>query len=230
LLETGALSLAGRKELRFETPSGVIALEPRRSPSGATAIALTTRPACVAESNATLDAGGKSPTVDLVFSGVFFVLLDAVRNGIPLGRDRLGELVPLGQAILAEANRRFTPRHPEIPEAGPFALALFHQATGPRAARDVVVGRTGAVDRSPCGAGVGALATLLTSRGQLPLGEAMEIEGVIGTRFGARVVEPTSVGGIPASRPEITGTAYLTGFHQFVLDGGDPLATGFLVG
>jgi proline racemase len=43
-------------------------------------------------------------------------------------------------------------------------------------------------------------------------------------------VEPTSVGGIPASRPEITGTAYLTGFHQFVLDGGDPLATGFLVG
>ena len=118
----------------------------------------------------------------------------------------------------------------DLPSAGPFALALFHQSTGPGAARDVVIGRTGAVDRSPCGAGAGALAILLSTRGELPLGSEIAIEGVIGTRFGARVIESAAVGEFPGGRPAISGTACITGFHQFVLDVHDPLREGFLLG
>ena len=31
-------------------------------------------------------------------------------------------------------------------------------------------------------------------------------------------------------RPKVTGRAYLTGFHQFVLDPDDPLPEGFRIG
>jgi len=230
LLETGALSVTGsRRELCFETPSGLVALEPRREAGHPTAIALKTQPAFVQQADASLDAPSRRLAVDLVFAGVFFVLIDATRNGLDLGKERLPELIVLGQHVLAEANRGFTPSHPEQPNAGPFALALFYQRTGDRAVRDVVIGRTGAVDRSPCGAGSGALAVLLRARGELGIGDEITIEGVIGTRFVARVLEDTTVGGLAAGRPEISGTACITGFHQFVLDVNDPLQEGFLL-
>jgi proline racemase len=37
------------------------------------------------------------------------------------------------------------------------------------------------------------------------------------------------VAGRPAVVTEISGSAHLTGFHQFVLEPNDPLGTGFLL-
>jgi len=193
-------------------------------------IGLQTQPGYVQETGATLQVGGSALTVDLVFSGVFFVLVDASRNGLDLGKERLPDLVTLGQQVLAEANRQFETRHPELPALKGFALTLFYQRTGQRDFRDVVIGRTGAVDRSPCGAGSGALAVLLSVQGDLPAGEDIDIEGVIGTHFGARIVQPVRVGGYQGGRPQIRGSAYVTEFHQFVLESGDPLAEGFVLG
>ncbi|MCK4245769.1 proline racemase family protein, partial [Candidatus Bipolaricaulota bacterium] len=53
---------------------------------------------------------------------------------------------------------------------------------------------------------------------------------IIGTVFRARIAEETKVGDIPAVVPEITGSAYVTGIHQFVVDPDDPLKEGFLLG
>jgi proline racemase len=36
--------------------------------------------------------------------------------------------------------------------------------------------------------------------------------------------------GVTYVRPKVTGRAYLTGFHQFVLDPEDPLPDGFRIG
>jgi proline racemase len=43
------------------------------------------------------------------------------------------------------------------------------------------------------------------------------------------VVEETGVAGRPAVVTEIGGEAHLTGRHEFVLQPGDPLGTGFLL-
>ena len=37
------------------------------------------------------------------------------------------------------------------------------------------------------------------------------------------------VGGVPAVIPEVTGTAHITGRHEFFIDPADPLREGFLV-
>jgi proline racemase len=52
---------------------------------------------------------------------------------------------------------------------------------------------------------------------------------VVGTEFEGRVVDDAEVAGRPAVVTEISGSAHLTGFHQFVLEPSDPLGTGFLL-
>ena len=50
---------------------------------------------------------------------------------------------------------------------------------------------------------------------------------MIGTRLVGRIVSRTTVGDTPAIVPAISGRAWITGIHQFVLDPDDPFPTGF---
>ncbi len=50
---------------------------------------------------------------------------------------------------------------------------------------------------------------------------------MIGTRFTGRLVEETTVGGVAAVIPEITGRAWITGMGQYLLDAEDPFPAGF---
>jgi trans-L-3-hydroxyproline dehydratase len=61
------------------------------------------------------------------------------------------------------------------------------------------------------------------------VGEEIVIESLIGTRFSVRVSELASVGGRPAVIPEVSGSAHVTGRHEFLIDPDDPLRGGFLV-
>jgi proline racemase len=52
-------------------------------------------------------------------------------------------------------------------------------------------------------------------------------ESLIGTTFTARVTDRTTIADIPAIVPELTGDAWITGEHTFLVDAGDPLRRGF---
>jgi proline racemase len=67
----------------------------------------------------------------------------------------------------------------------------------------------------------------LFARGELALGADFVNESVIGTRFTGRLVEETTVGGVAAVIPEITGRAWITGMGQYLLDAEDPFPAGF---
>jgi proline racemase len=62
------------------------------------------------------------------------------------------------------------------------------------------------------------------------LDEDFRHEGILGTVFTGRLVGETSVAGRPAVVPTISGTAWVTGFAQYVLDPEDPFPTGYTVG
>jgi trans-L-3-hydroxyproline dehydratase len=87
------------------------------------------------------------------------------------------------------------------------------------------------VDRSPTGTGVSARLALHHARGELAAGTTIAVESVLGRQsvFEGRVARTTRVGAHEAVIPEIAGSAYLTGRHQFLLDPRDPLAGGFLL-
>ena len=87
----------------------------------------------------------------------------------------------------------------------------------------------GEVDRSPCGSGTSARLALLDRSGALPRGAELRHRSIVGSEFSARVVGDAEVEGRPAVVTEVEGSAYPTGRHEFVLDPGDPLGTGFLL-
>jgi proline racemase len=93
----------------------------------------------------------------------------------------------------------------------------------------VTVFADGEVDRSPCGSGTSARLALLDRRGELPRGTPLRHLSIVGSEFEGRVVGDAALAGRPAVVTEIAGTAHLTGYHQFVLQPGDELGTGFLL-
>ena len=48
-----------------------------------------------------------------------------------------------------------------------------------------------------------------------------------GTIFKSKVLKETKVGEFVAVVPEVTGSAYVTGMHTFVIDPDDPIQEGF---
>ena len=71
---------------------------------------------------------------------------------------------------------------------------------------------------------------VLHARGRLGIGEDFRHEGILGTVFTGRLLEETRVGDRPAVVPQITGTAWITGFADYVIDPTDPFPVGFQVG
>jgi len=66
-------------------------------------------------------------------------------------------------------------------------------------------------------------------RKELAVGDTFVHESVLNTMFTGTVKAQTEVGGRKAIIPTITGSAYLTGFNQLVLDPNDPLGEGIFI-
>ena len=127
------------------------------------------------------------------------------------------------------ANRQVTVAHPLQPHVNDIGLITFRGPPRHPDARylSTHVFANGAVDRSPGGTGTSALLANLYARGEIQVGQEIVAQGIAGGFFRGMVLEATTVGGLPAVIPEVTGTAFVTSYHQFVIDSEDPLAHGF---
>jgi len=233
LLELGLLDMAPNHPslaIGVDTPSGLLETTAHLQGQRVTGVSMTSMPAFVLEQNLPLHVPGLGRlTVDTVCVGGFFVMIDAYAAGLDLGPAHRQELIPLGMRIIEEANRQLSVRHPERPEVDTIDVVEFYSEKGHGHGEGVVVYGESHMDRSPCGTGTTAKATLLHRRGKLPLEGRYRNAGPLETTFDARIVEETTVGGIPAVRVAVTGSAVITGCHHFVLDPADPFAKGFLL-
>jgi proline racemase len=234
LMQSGAMRpRAGRESLVIETPAGCVSLRPLPAPG---AFALRTQPAFVVP-DGSLTLHGL--TCRLVFSGALIIYVDATQpeaaaHGLELSDAAAGSR--LGKQLLATAEEY--PRAMHNPATGapvaPLLVFFFkrlpeHDRESRAAYRSLVVGRTGVVDRSPCGAGSAGLAALLLHDGALQLRHSIAVKGVLGTEFEVQVLERVKQGGVDGCVLEVSGAAFVTGMHQFVLDARDPLSEGFLL-
>ena len=167
---------------------------------------------------------GRELEVAVAFGGAFYAIVPAQVFGIPIEPAFVSRFIDLGREIKAavEADREVV--HPLQPELEGIYGVMFTAGN-----RNVTVFADGEVDRSPCGSGTSARLALLDRRGELARGQALMHESIIGGRFASRVVGDATVGDIPAVITEVEGSAYLTGYHQFVLSPDDPIGTGFLM-
>jgi proline racemase/trans-L-3-hydroxyproline dehydratase len=170
--------------------------------------------------------------VDIVYSGGFFALVDASAIGLQLVPSNAGKLADLGTRVLDAANAGLSVQHPVLSFMTVVDAVEFHnpaqrQPDGSLHARNVATFGERTVDRSPCGTGTCARLAVLHARGALSVGQRFVSESIIGTSFVGRILEETDLDEYQAIIPRVTGRAYLTGFHQFVLDPDDPFPGGF---
>lgn len=246
LLETGMLAMTEPvTELTLEAPAGLIRVRADCAGGKVTAVTFRNVPAFATH----LDTPVEVPTlgtvtVDVAYGGMFYVVAEAAAFGLRLTPDEGRDIVRITELIKAAAAEQLPVVHPEQPE---FAGITIGQLSGPahdpaNAMRNVVTvstGKldwerpatwTGIIDRSPCGTGTSARMAILHAKGRLGIGQDFRHEGILGTVFTGRLLEETRLGDQAAVVPQITGTAWITGFASYVVDPTDPFPDGFTVG
>jgi len=170
-------------------------------------------------------------TLDLGYGGAFYAYVDAAELGLRVEPAQVGRLIDVGRRIKRAVAASYDIRHP----AGDadlnflYGTVLFERASAEHPSRNVCVFADGEVDRSPTGTGVSGRAASLHARGELALGEPLAIESIIGTSFRVSAAEEVQVGTLRGIVPEVTGSAYVTGRHEFFVGAHDPLSGGFLL-
>jgi len=172
---------------------------------------------------------GEVPVDIAVGVGNVFAVVEAPRLGVAVRREQAKRIAERGMAVRHAVNAQL---QVEIPGQGKTTVenVLVHELPDAhRVSRNALVWGPGQVDAAPCGSGTCARLALFHHRGLMRVGSAYVSEGLLGLQFTARIGGETQVEGRSAILPEITGTAYLTGFSQFHFDPADPLRGGYLL-
>jgi proline racemase len=246
LLETGMVPMREPvTELTLEAPAGLIRVRAECRGGKVTQVSFRNVPAFAVHLDTRIEVRTLGTvSVDVAWGGMFYVIADARQFGLSLVPDEGRDITRIGELIKAATQEQLPVVHPENPEIRDVTIA---QLSGPPASpanhwrNSVVVSTgkldwerpstwTGAIDRSPCGTGTCAKMATLHARGLLGLDQPFRHEGILGTVFTGRLLEETAVGPHRAVVPELSGTAWITGFAQYVVDPGDPFPQGFTVG
>jgi proline racemase len=246
LIETGMVSAEEPvTTIVLDTPAGLVMVNAEVRNGKVKTVTFENVPAFATH----LDAKVEVPqlgtvTVDVAYGGMFYVIAEAEPLGLRLTPDEGRDIARVAEMIKAAAREQLPVVHPENPGIRGITNAeLTCSPTNPDAvAKNTVVCSTGeldwsrpatwtgAIDRSPCGTGTCARMAALYAKGRLGLNEPFPHEGILGTIFTGRLVRETRVGTCRAVVPTLSGTAWITGFAQYVVDPEDPFPEGFTVG
>jgi proline racemase len=234
LVETGIVPVEEPiTTIRLDTPAGLVVARVAVVDGSAKQVTFTNAPAFLYRKDVNVDVPGYGRvTLDIAYGGNFYALVEARQLGLEITAERAGEIVQAGKAVRAAVNGAIRVQHPEMEFIeGLTHVEFYGPPTHPDAdVKNAVVIPPGSIDRSPCGTGTSAKLAVLHARGKLREDEEFVHESIIGTIFRARIVGTTQVGPFAAVIPEISGRAYVTGIHHFVVDPEDPLKRGFLLG
>ncbi len=246
LIETGMVPVREPvTELVLEAPAGLIRVSADVSNGKVTKVTFENVPAFAVHQDATIEVPTLGEvTVDVAYGGMFYVIADAETLGVELTPENGSEIVRIGRMLRAAAAEQLPCAHPLNGEISGVSISqLSGRPVRPDAhRRNAVVVSTGrldwdrpatwkgSIDRSPCGTGTCAKMAVLHAKGALGLDEEFRHEGILGTTWTGRLVRETDLAGVPAVVPTLSGTAWITGIAQYVVDAEDPFPEGYTVG
>jgi proline racemase len=231
LVETGMVDVVEPvTEIRLDTPAGVVVAQVAVSDGHADAVTIENVPSFVTALDQRVEVPGYGTVpYSMAFGGNFYALVDLDDLDLPFDRARQQDLLAAGLAIMDAINETEPPKHPSLDGVeGCHHVELIAPGSDARHSRHAMAIWPGWFDRSPCGTGTSARMAELWARGELALDTDFVNESFIGSRFVGRLIAQTSVGGVPAVVPTITGRAWVTGTASYLLDPSDPFQTGFV--
>ena len=236
LIETGMIPPQEPvTEVSLEVPAGVIKVRAKVVNGKVKEVSLLNIPAFLYRENVSFYVPEYGEvTGDVAFGGNWYFYINAKDVGLRVKPENINELIRAGIRIKNEFNKKFNLTHPTNPNISQKLLGVSFvdlPFKNKKANQNNVVVEGWFFDRSPCGTGTCGRMAILHAEGKLKLNEDFVNESITGTVFRGRLIKETRVGEHKAVIPELTGSAYITGFNHFVLDPDDPFGLeGFLIG
>jgi len=222
-------------EVTLETQAGLIRVKAKVMDGKVKSVSFVNVPAFLYKKGISINVARYGEVKgDVAFGGNWYFYVNAKEIGIRVRPENVDDLIKAANEIMSEFNKEFSLVHPTDPNISKQLLAVSFvdsPVKNKNADQNNVVVAGKLVDRSPCGTGTSGKMAILFAKNKLGLNEDFVNESITGTTFRGRLIKETKVGEYPAVVPEITGSAYITGFNHIVLDSEDPFGSkGFLLG
>ncbi len=218
--------------IRIDTPAGLVTAMPEIKNKMVKSVSFEN----VASFAPDLNAQVRVPelgtiTYDLGFGGAFYAFVNAEDLGLSCSPEYFSRLIDCGRRIKNAIMNSRKIIHPFEPDLGFLYGTIFvdRPENSNVHSRHCCIFADGEVDRSPTGTGVSARLAVLNAKNQLEPETCINIASIIGTEFKGKIKKKTRFGGYEAVIPEVTGSAYITGIHQFLVHPDDPLSKGFIL-
>jgi 4-hydroxyproline epimerase len=229
-LEQGLVSPRKDRQVRLDTPAGVVVAGYERAGRFVERVRLTNVPSYLALPEVRIDCPELGEiVVDIAYGGNFYAIIEPQANYGGLDDLSAGDILRLSPELRRRLNGRVEAVHPDDPTIrGISHLMWTGPARDPKAhGRNAVFYGERAIDRSPCGTGTCARMAQLAARGRLSVGDDFVHESIIGSLFEGRIEGVATVGEHAAIIPSVAGWARLTGLNTIFVDPRDPYAHGF---
>lgn len=217
--------------VRIDCPCGVVDsyVEYKNKKSGR--VRFHSVPAFLYRQDADIEVKGfGNIKVDISYGGAFYALVIDKTLGLDVKSSPLSEILRAASAVTDAAKTQIPLYHPENENLAFLYGTIITDDSGHISGRSTVnicVFADAEVDRSPTGSGVTARIAQLYAKGLIGMNEVKEFESLIGTKFTGKAVQKKMCGSFDAVTVEVSGMAYYTGQHTFVVEENDPLSTGF---
>jgi len=235
LVECGAVKVEGQQaKVALDTPAGLVRATAHLEDGHVVKVSFLNVASFLYARDLVIDVPGYGrATCDVAWGGAFYAVLPAARVGLRVEPKQTAALVAAGEAIKKAVNAVLPIKHPFEDDLSFLYGTILTDEPEEVAhhSRNICVFAHAEVDRSPTGTGVSARLAIHHAKGEIKTGETIVIESILGqnSTFSGRVVAETMVGSYPAVIPEVSGSAFITGRSEFVIDPRDPLGKGFLV-
>lgn len=234
LVETGMVKVQEPfTEITLDTPAGLTRVKVKVEGGKARSVTFRNIPSFVFAQGVEVDVPGYGKIkMDVSYGGNVYAILPADAVGLEILPENASEIIEKGALVRMAVNSQVKIQHPDKSFINECTHVEFYGQPSKSSGADLknaVFFADGGIDRSPCGTGTSAKVATLYAKGELKLDEEFVHESIIGSIFRARAVEETKVGPYRAIIPEVTGSAYIMGTSQFLLDPDDPHRNGFLL-
>jgi len=164
--------------------------------------------------------------VNLVYGGLWYIIVNSKNIGIKIEKRNLNELIFLGKKIRFKINSKLNKINSTIKLPKKIPQTLFFEDINDQCGRNFVTSDELGFDRSPCGTGCCARLALMFSQGKIKENEIYTQKSIIDTSFTSKIIKTSNNGKII---PQITGSAFITGFNNLYVDPNDKIKNGFFL-
>lgn len=232
VVETGQFEVKNNKRtFIIDSPAGEIIATAECNGNKVEHVSFKNVPAFVYKKDFPINIDDYKFTVDIAFGGAFYAVVDSMKLDLQVIKDHLLSIQDWGMKIKHFIESSTKVQHPLQEDLQDIYGVIFSDKPRNKSAnlRNVTIFADRQIDRSPCGTGTSARVATLYEKGQLVQGESFIHEGITDGLFKSEILSMTKVDDFNAVVTNVAGNAFITGFHQFVVDDRDLMQEGFLL-